>query len=149
MTSFVDVVYSTYFLHINLLQHRGIETNGPGPQNEKIKHPSCCHWNVHIFIGHNLSKISQLEAYNSDYKHYFSCISETFLHSSVQERDKNIQTDRYNLLRADHLSNSKRGGVCIFYKETLGVRMVKSLSFSHSAELMSFFSIFPQWWTAE
>ena len=31
---------------------------------------------------------------------------------------------------ADHPSNSKRGGVCIFYKETLGVCMVKSLSFS-------------------
>ena len=36
----------------------------------------------------------------------------------------------YNLLRADHPSNSKPGGVCIFYKETLGVRIVKSLSFN-------------------
>ena len=31
---------------------------------------------------------------------------------------------------ADHPSNSKRGGVCIFYKETSGVCMVKSSSFS-------------------
>ena len=36
----------------------------------------------------------------------------------------------YNLLRADHPSNSKRGGVCIVYKETLGVRIAKSLSFN-------------------
>ena len=36
----------------------------------------------------------------------------------------------YNLLRVDHSRNSKRGGVCIFYKETLGVRIVKSLNFS-------------------
>ena len=48
----------------------------------------------------------------------------------MQEGDKNIQLDGYNLLREDHPSNSKRGGVCTFYKKTLGVRIVKSLSFS-------------------
>ena len=48
---------------------------------------------------------------------------------SIQEGDKNIQRDCYNLLRADHPNNSKRGGVCIFYKEILGVHIVKSLSF--------------------
>ena len=36
----------------------------------------------------------------------------------------------YNQLRADHPSDSKPGGVCIFYKETLGDRIVKSLSFN-------------------
>ena len=36
ITSFIDVVYSTYFLHILLLQHGDIETN-PGPQKEKLK----------------------------------------------------------------------------------------------------------------
>ena len=34
------------------------------------------------------------------------------------------------MLRKDHPSNSRRGGVFIFYKETLGVRIVKSLSFN-------------------
>ena len=50
-----------------------------------------------------------------------------FFDSSIQEQDKNIQLDGYNLLRADCPSNSKQGGVCIFYKETLGVFIVKSL----------------------
>ena len=80
-------------------------------------------------MAHNLFKISQLEAYNSFYKHDFICISETFFDSSVQEGKKNIQLDGYNLLRTNHLSNSKRGGVCIFYIETLGVRIVRLLSF--------------------
>ena len=48
----------------------------------------------------------------------------------MQEGDKNIQLDGYNLLRADHPSNSKRDGLCIFYKETLGVRTAKSLGFN-------------------
>ena len=94
MTSFVDVVYSTYILHILLLQCGDIVTN-PGPQREKIKNLSCCHWNVNSLIAHNLSKISQLEAYNSVYKHYLICISETFFDSSVQEGDENIHLDGY------------------------------------------------------
>ena len=36
ITSFIDVVYSTYFLHTLLLQHGDIETNS-GPQKEKLK----------------------------------------------------------------------------------------------------------------
>ena len=35
-----------------------------------------------------------------------------------------MQLIGYNKIRADHPSNAKRGGVCIFYKETLGVRVV-------------------------
>ena len=44
--------------------------------------------------------------------------------SLVLEGDKNIQLIGYNMIREDHPSNAKRGGVCIFYKETLGVRVV-------------------------
>ena len=47
-----------------------------------------------------------------------------FFDSSVQKGDKKIQLDGYNLLRVHHPSNSKRGGACNFYKETLN-----SLSF--------------------
>ena len=112
-----------------LLQHGNIETNS-GPQKEKNKNLSCCHWNVNSLLAHNLSKLSQLEAYDSVYKHDLIYISETFFDPSIQEGDKNIQLDDYNLLRADHLSNSKRGGVCIVYKETLGICIVKSLSFN-------------------
>ena len=39
ITSFIDVVYSSYFLHILLLQHGDIETN-TGPQKEKTKNLS-------------------------------------------------------------------------------------------------------------
>ena len=30
----------------------------------------------------------------------------------------------YNMIRSDYTSNEKRGGICIFYKVTLGVRFV-------------------------
>ena len=127
ITSFVDVVYCTYFL--NILLQGSIETN-PGPQKEKIKNLICCHLNVNSQIRvHKLSKISQLQVRNSVYKHDFICISDTFFDSSVQEGGKNIELGGYSFLKADHQSNSKQGGVCICYKEILGVRIVKSLSF--------------------
>ena len=96
-------------------------------KKKKIENLSCCNQNVNSLIAHSLSKISQLEAV---YKHDFICVSETFFDTSLQEGDKNIQLDGCNLLRADHPSNSKRGSVCIFYKGTLGVRIVKSRIFS-------------------
>ena len=113
-----------------MLQHGDIETN-PGTQKGKMKNLSCYNWNVNSLIAHNLrSKIPQLEAYKSVYKHDFICISETFFESTVREADKNIQLDGYNFLREDHASNSKRDGVCIFYKETIGVNIGKSFIFS-------------------
>ena len=100
-----------------------IETN-PRPQKEKIQYLnteylSCWCWNVNSLIAHKISMLSQLECI---------CISKTFFDSSIQEGDKNIQLDGYNLLRVDHPSNSKRGSVFIFYKETLSVHNIKSLS---------------------
>ena len=43
--------------------------------------------------------------------------SETFLNSSIQNDDDKLEIDGYNLIRSDHPSDFKRGGVCIYYKE--------------------------------
>ena len=44
------------------------------------------------------------------------CISETFLNNTYKDNDLNL--NGYSLLQAVYLSNTKRGGVCIYYKET-------------------------------
>ena len=58
------------------------------------------------------------------YKHDFICVLETYLDSSTP--DSLLETDGYNLIRADHPDNIKRGGVCIYYKESLPVRFLSS-----------------------
>ena len=113
-----NVLYFMYFLHLLLLQHGDTERN-PGPKSGQIKNLSCCHWNVNSLVAQNLSKITQLEAYSSLYKHDFICISETYFDSSILEGDSSFQLDGYKVIRADHPSNTKRGGVCIYYKESL------------------------------
>ena len=41
----------------------------------------------------------------------------TFLNSSIPSDDNRIKIDGYNLIRSDHPSNLKIGGVCIYFKE--------------------------------
>ena len=69
-----------------------------------------------------------MKAYNSVYKYDFLCISETFLNSSFESNVKDLMIEGYNLIRSDHPSNTKRGGACIYYKESLAVRIVNIIS---------------------
>ena len=79
-----------------------------------------------------MAKVSQIEAYDSIFNYDFICISEAYFVSSVLEGDRGFQLSVYSLVRADHQSNAKRGGVCIYYKEFLRVREVKLSNLSQS-----------------
>ena len=52
------------------------------------------------------------------------CPSETYLDSSTTSDDDNLTISGYNLIRSDHPSNNKRGGVCICYKNFLPLRVL-------------------------
>ena len=116
--------FYSFFSENLLLLHGDIEAN-PGP-NKKYKSFTCCHWNVNSFAANNMLKLSSIAAYNSIHKYDFICISETYLDSSVQSDDRDISINGYNLIRADLPSNNKRGGVCIYYRESLAVQLVKT-----------------------
>ena len=47
------------------------------------------------------------------------CISETFLDSDYSNDDQRLSPLGYAMIRCDHPSNTKRGGVCLYYKEHL------------------------------
>ena len=51
-----------------------------------------------------------------------------FLDTTVPQHDENIMINSYSLLRADHPSNSKRGGVCLHFKEHLPLTRRNDLS---------------------
>ena len=56
-------------------------------------------------------------SYNSD----IIFLSETFLDSSIEASDPNINISGYNSLLSDHPSNTERGGVRMFYKGYLPI----------------------------
>ena len=119
----LNLFYSLFY-QILLLLHGDVETN-PGP-NKKYKPFTCCHWNVNSLTAHNMVKLSSIAAYNTIHKYDFICISETYLDSSVPTDDRDTLINGYNLIRADHPSNNKRGGVCIYYRESLAVQLVET-----------------------
>ena len=50
------------------------------------------------------------------------CLLETYLDTSVP--DSLHEIDGYNSVHADHPNDTKRGGVWIYYKESLPVRVI-------------------------
>ena len=61
-----------------------------------------------------------LTAYNLLHNFDIICISGSYLFSS----DDNLNITGYNMVRADHPSGNRRGGVCIYYKESLPIKML-------------------------
>ena len=89
-----------------------IEKN-PGPKYSSLKF---CHWNSNGLTAHDSNETSLLQAYIIQNNYDRICLWETFLNSWIQTNDDRISIDAYNWIRADHPSDSKRGGVCIYYK---------------------------------
>ena len=75
------------------------------------------HWNLNGLAAHDSTKKSLLQAYITQHKYDVICLTETYLNSSIPSDDNWITIDGYNLIRSDHPSDLRKGGVCIYYKE--------------------------------
>ena len=110
----LEFSFVAYFVRLLLPRAVDIETN-PGPK-KSIKF---CHWNLNGLAAHGFVKIPLIEPFINNLNFDIICLSETFLDSTIAQNDGNINIKGYSLLRADHPGNSKRGGVCLYYKEYL------------------------------
>ena len=90
---------------------------------------------VNSILGRDYSKLFILKAYISVHKFDIICLSETYLDSTVPLDDVNLVISGYNLIRSDHPSNTKRGGVCLYYKNYLPLRV---LNISYLKECLNF-----------
>ena len=68
-------------------------------------------------------KLSLLRTYLSTHRFDVICISETYLDSDTSHEDANLEIVGYTLIRADHPSNTKRGGTCLYYRNSLAFRL--------------------------
>ena len=91
---------------------------------------SVCHWNVNSIPSHNFQKIAVLDSFVAIHKFDIICILQTFLNNTYKYNELNL--NGYSLLRADHPSNANRGGVCIYYKETLALKVISILYLNES-----------------
>ena len=97
----------------------------PRPKPDSSQSSSICHWNLNSMPAHNYSKISLLTAYISIHD-FDICLSETYLTSTTDINDENVKIPRYIMYCADHPSDVKRGGVCIYYKTMLPLKVLST-----------------------
>ena len=116
-----SILFYLYIIRANLLLICGDIETKPGPR--KDQNLSICHWNLSI-SAHNFIKFSSLQAFNTIHNFDLICISETFLDSSVAIDGSDLSLNGYKLIRSDHPSDVKRGGICIFYKNILPIRFL-------------------------
>ena len=93
----------------NLITLSGNIEKNPGPKPSSCAKFSICHWNLNSISAHNFIKISLLRAYVSTHNFDILCLSETYLDSNISSNDNNLTIPGYDLHRADHPSNVKRG----------------------------------------
>ena len=102
-----------------------VEVN-PGPSKEP--NLSVCHWNLNSVWVDDFIKIKQLSAFLNIYKFDIVCLGETFLNSEISDDDSRLAIDNYMIKRCDHPSDTKRGGVCIYYQDHLGIEVKPQLT---------------------
>ena len=69
-------------------------------------------------------KVSLLSPYISIHKFDIIYLSKTYLNSETSSDDDNLKIPGYDTVRDDHPSNTKRGGVCVYYKNTLPFKLI-------------------------
>ena len=132
----IGFLLNTYFglQRLLILLSGDIKIN-PGPTRTPEANLSICHWNLNSISARNYIKLSLLRAYLVFHKFDIICVSETYLNSSTPPDDDTLQKSGYNLVRSDHPFNSKRGGVCIYYKNYLPIRII---SVNYLSECINF-----------
>ena len=111
---------STYLFHVWLFFIRtkrsgDIEPN-PGPKLNFCQSLYICHWNLNSISAQNFIKLSLLRPYIAIHKFGIVCLSETY--------DDSLEVPGYDLFIADHPSNAKHGGVCIYYRNFLPLKIL-------------------------
>ena len=72
------------------------------------------YWNLNGLLAPNLEKFHLVEDFVVLNNIHIFCISETFLDSSFDNIYDGLNINGYTLVRSDHLSNTKQGGVAIY-----------------------------------
>ena len=78
-----------------------------------------CYWKLNsISTTHSFIKVSLSKAYISMCNFDIIFLSEAYINSSIICDDDNLEISGYDLIRVDHPSNSRQGGVSANYKNS-------------------------------
>ena len=88
---------------------------------------SFCNWNLNTLSKDDFTRINLLQAHNSNYKYDIISLCETSLGRNEIVPENALPGYLYQA--CNHVSGEKKGGVGIFYKDTLPIKIRSDLSF--------------------
>ena len=95
-----------------------------GPKKDFSQTFSIGHRNVNSSVAHNFTQVALLKAYLSVQRFDFFFIIKIYLDCSITEDDDSWRTPGYDLIRSKEPSNNKRGGVTIYHKNSLPLKLI-------------------------
>ena len=117
-----------WYFQLVIYLSNDISTN-PGPQfqNNFFNFMS---WNLNSLAKDNFHRVSLIEAHNSLFNYDLISICETCLNDSVELPETLL--DEYIFVPVNNPANTRRGGVGLFYKNSLPVVIRNNLSFNET-----------------
>ena len=112
------------WLYLILTKRSGDIEQNPGPKSNSSQNFSICQWTLNNISAHDFIKISLLKTYIVTHKQGGISLSETYLDSSISNDDDNLEIPAYDLFRAHHPSNTKRCGFCVYYRNSLPLKIL-------------------------
>ena len=116
-------IFHTWLYLILTKQSEEIKQN-LRPKSNSSQSFCICHWKLNSNSAHNFIKISLLKSCIATHKLDVICLSQTFPDSSISNDDVNLEIPVYDLFRADHPSNVKRGSLCIYYRNSVPLKIL-------------------------
>ena len=87
---------------------------------------SFCNWNLNTLSKDDFSRITLLEAHNTEHNYDIISLCET----SLDDKAVVPEMTGYKFYSSNHPDGNRSGGVVIFYKESLPLKIREDLSFS-------------------
>ena len=115
------------FLSFLLILSNDVELNAGLKKDSSQRNFSIVHQNLNSITAQNFVKLSQLEVYNTLHSYDLICLSEKWLNSTTSIDSNDLSLKDYNLHRVlTILRMLKKGGACVYYKETPTVRFLQT-----------------------
>ena len=129
ISTFLTIPCATiwYFQLVIYLSNDISKNPGPHFQNNFFNFMSC---NLNSLAKDNFHRVSLIEAHNSCFNYDLISICETSLNDSVKLTETLL--DEYTFVPVNNLTNTRRGGVGLFYRNSLPLIIRNDLSFGES-----------------
>ena len=121
---YIESTYMTFLTLLFVFTFTALWRFWKQSRSKKIpqKSFSICHWNLNSLSAHNFSKLTQVKVYISIYKHDFICLLKSYL--GFLSTDSFLEIYRHNLVRVNRPNETKGDGICMYYNESLPVRVI-------------------------